>query len=166
MNDSAYKRVTVSRGLEYHYYHHQAHPSKPTLLFLHGFPSTSYDWRIQAAFFGGDGYGLIIPDMLGYGGTAKPSQVTAYKSSLICKDMIDILDAESISRCVVIGHDWLARIKSVFICISLSMSLQGNKDHLSTVELLPWPLHGLCFLGCVISATDTGVQYRGCTRHE
>lgn len=105
-SDSAYKRVTVSRGLDYQYYYHPADSSKPTLLFTHGFPSTSYDWRIQAAFFGGEGYGLIIPDMLGYGGTAKPSVVTAYKASLICKDMIDILDAESISNCIAIGHDW------------------------------------------------------------
>ena len=137
LNDSAYRRVTVSRGLEYQYYRHPGDPSKPTLLFLHGFPSTSYDWRIQAAFFGGDGYGLIIPDMLGYGGTASPSEVAAYKASLICKDMIEILDTESVSRCIVIGHDWLAQITSVFFCISSSMPLQGIKDYLSTVELLP-----------------------------
>ena len=164
LNDSAYKQITVSRGLDYRYfYQNPTDPSKPTLLFLHGFPSTSYDWRIQAAFFGNEGYGLIIPDMLGYGGTAKPSEVAAYKPTLICKDMIDILDAESISRCIAIGHDWLAQIKSVVICVSPTIPFQGNKDHCSIVQLLPGSLHCLRFLGCIIPATVSSVQYGGNT---
>jgi pimeloyl-ACP methyl ester carboxylesterase len=75
-------------------------------LFLHGFPSTSYDWRKQVAFFGQEGYGLIVPDMLGYGGTAKPIDAAAYKQSLICADIVDILDAEKVGQAIVIGHDW------------------------------------------------------------
>ncbi|KAK7051648.1 hypothetical protein VNI00_004627 [Paramarasmius palmivorus] len=112
MEASAYKDVKTSRGLNYHYYFSPAAEGKPVLVFVHGFPSTSYDWRYQVSFFKGKGYGLIVPDMLGYGGTAKPTDPAEYKASLISKDIIDILDAEEIEKAVVIGHDWGSRITS------------------------------------------------------
>ena len=106
MNATSYKDLTSSRGLNYHYYFVPAQDSKHTLLFLHGFPNTSNDWRHQAVFFGAKGYGLIVPDMLGYGGTAKPANAEEYKASLIVKDVVDILDGEKIQKVIVIGHDW------------------------------------------------------------
>lgn len=106
MDADLYKDFTTSRGLNYHCYVVSAHESKPTLLFLHGFPSTSHDWRHQVAFFAEKGYGLIVPDLLGYGGTAKPVDVEAYRPRLIVKDVIDLLDAVKIPTAIVIGHDW------------------------------------------------------------
>uniref|UniRef100_A0A0W0FKQ5 AB hydrolase-1 domain-containing protein n=1 Tax=Moniliophthora roreri TaxID=221103 RepID=A0A0W0FKQ5_MONRR len=106
MDTKSYKGIKTTRGLNYHYYHSSASAGKPFLVLLHGFPSTSYDWRHQVAFFKAKGYGLIVPDMLGYGGTAKPTDPAAYKPSLIVKDIIDILDAENIKKAVFIGHDW------------------------------------------------------------
>ena len=49
---------------------------------------------------------FIAPDMLGYGGTDKPTETTLYKHSAMCADMIDILDAESVGKAIAIGHDW------------------------------------------------------------
>ncbi|KAF5363063.1 hypothetical protein D9758_012660 [Tetrapyrgos nigripes] len=109
-NPSLFKDINVSRGLEYHYYAAPADSGKPTLLFLHGFPSSFYDWRHQVSFFQDKGYGLIVPDMLGYGGTAKPLDLEAYASSLISKDIVDILDAEKIDQAIVVGHDWGSKI--------------------------------------------------------
>ncbi|KAK7451267.1 hypothetical protein VKT23_012607 [Stygiomarasmius scandens] len=112
-NPSLFKDVNVSRGLNYHYYASPAAENgKPTLVFLHGFLSTLYDWRHQVSFFQEKGYGLIALDMLGYGGTAKPSDPQAYVSSLITKDVIDILDVEGLEQAVVIGHDWGSKTAS------------------------------------------------------
>ncbi|KAF4604589.1 hypothetical protein EYR40_003363 [Pleurotus pulmonarius] len=87
---------------------------KPYLLFIHGFPSTSYDWRYQVTYFSGLGYGLIVPDMLGYGGTSKPTEVEAYTNSRSSKDLIDILDAEGVTKCIAIGHDWGSRLADLY----------------------------------------------------
>lgn len=103
---SLYKDIETSRGLNYHYYFSEAKDDKPYLLFLHGFPSTSYDWRYQIEFFGDQGYGLVVPDMLGYGGTSKPTDPNNYKPSALSQDLVEILDAEDIETAVAIGHDW------------------------------------------------------------
>ncbi|KAL0951357.1 hypothetical protein HGRIS_008061 [Hohenbuehelia grisea] len=111
MDPAHYKDLKTSRGVNYHYYVQQkSDGDSPVLLLLHGFPSTSYDWRFQVAFFKERGFGLIVPDMLGYGKTDKPTETEPYKGTLISKDIIDILDAENVRQAVVIGHDWGCKI--------------------------------------------------------
>ncbi|KAF4599894.1 hypothetical protein EYR40_006998 [Pleurotus pulmonarius] len=113
MDPSLYKDFKTSRGLNYHYLAIPPLEDKPYLLFLHGFPSTSYDWRHQVAYFKDKGYGLIVPDMLGYGGTSIPTDVELYRKSLISKDIVELLDAEGVGKqCIVIGHDWGSGITS------------------------------------------------------
>ncbi|KAH9916902.1 Alpha/Beta hydrolase protein [Fomitopsis serialis] len=106
MDRTSYKEITTKRSIKYSYYSSSGDASKPTLLFVHGFPSTSYDWRNQVAFFKAKGHSIIAPDMLGYGGTDKPAETALYKHSAMCADVIDILDAENVSKAIVIGHDW------------------------------------------------------------
>ena len=101
-----YKNTTTSRGYKYHYYFVSAQGTKQTLLFVHGFPSTSQDWRRIVPHFEEQGYGIIVPDTLGYGGTDKPSDPAAYKGTLLAKDLVDIIDAEKLSKVIAVGHDW------------------------------------------------------------
>ncbi|KAF7982640.1 hypothetical protein HWV62_27075 [Athelia sp. TMB] len=115
MDPAAYKNLTVSRGFNYHYFISPARDGKPTILFLHGFPSTSSDWRHQVIFFRNLGYGVIVPDLLGYGGTSKPLDPAEYNQSLITKDVIDILDAEKIDKVISVGHDWGSVVNSRLI---------------------------------------------------
>ncbi|KAF7979933.1 hypothetical protein HWV62_40354 [Athelia sp. TMB] len=115
MEPTAYKNLTVSRGFNYHYFVSPARDGKPTILFLHGFPSTSSDWRHQAKFFRDQGYGVVVPDLLGYGGTSKPLDPADYSQSLITKDVIDILDAENIDKVISVGHDWGSLVNSRLI---------------------------------------------------
>ncbi|KAK0210884.1 Alpha/Beta hydrolase protein [Desarmillaria ectypa] len=112
MDSSLYKDFTTSRGFVYHYLLSAPKDGKPYLLFLHGFPSTSFDWRHQIPFFTKEGYGLIVPDMLGYGGTSKPTDPTDYRASLITKDIVELIDAENAARVVAIGHDWGSKVSS------------------------------------------------------
>ena len=100
------KDVKTKRGLNYHYLFVPSQAGKPTLVLLHGFPSTIRDWRFQIEHFSSKGYGLVVPDMLGYGGTDKPLDVKYYSWQDMSSDILDILDAEALDRVIVVGHDW------------------------------------------------------------
>jgi soluble epoxide hydrolase/lipid-phosphate phosphatase len=109
------KQLTLPSGTRYAYIHcPPSGPHKPTLLFLHGFPSTSHDWRHQITHFSSRGYGVLAPDLLGYGGSSKPLDPEAYLGSIMSADIIAILDHENIGKgngdgdgkVIAIGHDW------------------------------------------------------------
>jgi soluble epoxide hydrolase/lipid-phosphate phosphatase len=102
------KSYTVPKtGYTYAYVHHApSTPNKPILLFFHGFPSTSYDWRHQIPYFTSLGYGIIALDLLGYGSSSKPTAVEPYIGHSMAADIISILDHESVKSVVGLGHDW------------------------------------------------------------
>lgn len=106
MESQLFKQFTVSRGFHYSYFFSPAKDEKPTLLFVHGFPSLATHWARQAVFFKAKGYGLIIPDQLGYGGTSKPTATEVYAYSHLAHDMAEIVEHENVSKVVSIGHDW------------------------------------------------------------
>jgi len=112
MDATLFKDFTTSRGLKYHYYFSPPTESKPTLLFIHGFPCTSYDWRKQVPFFKEKGYGVLVPDLLGYGQTDKPADTASYQLSKITSDLIEILDVETVEKAIAIGHDWGSLVNS------------------------------------------------------
>jgi soluble epoxide hydrolase / lipid-phosphate phosphatase len=104
---SSIKSLKVSRGYTYSYFFSAAAASgKPTLLFLHGIPSTHQDWRHQIQFFIEKGFGVIAPDMLGYGGTDKPTNPEQFAASKTAKDVLEIVEKENAENVIVIAHDW------------------------------------------------------------
>jgi soluble epoxide hydrolase/lipid-phosphate phosphatase len=105
------KSLTTSTGTTYSYVSISASsPQKPNLLLLHGFPSSCYDWRLQIAHFTSLGYGIIAPDLLGYGSTDRPLDPSAYRGKKMAQEVIDILDAEGFNdtdrKVHGISHDW------------------------------------------------------------
>ena len=108
---SKFKYLTTSRNLKYHYYVHKSEThTLPTLLLLHGYPNFSGDWCYQVKHFTGLGYGVIVPDLLGSGGTDKPTDPKLYAMKGMATDLIEILDDEGVEDAVVIGHDWCVSI--------------------------------------------------------
>ncbi|KAJ7493644.1 alpha/beta-hydrolase [Mycena latifolia] len=113
MDPASYKDFVTPRGIKYHYFFSPtispAAPDKPTVVFLHGFPSNALEcWRHQVNFFVKQSYGVLAPDLLGYGGTNKPTDVAFYAKSLMSADIISIMDKENINTKVyAIGHDWI-----------------------------------------------------------
>ena len=103
---TAYKDVTTRRGFKYHYCYVPAQGSRHTILFCHGFPSTSQDWHRIIPHFEQQGYGIIALDTLGYGGSDKPTDPAVYKGTLLAGDVVDIIDAEKLDRVIAVGHDW------------------------------------------------------------
>ena len=113
MDQNLYKETVVRRGHTYRYYLSPPGPQQPVLLFLHGFPSTSSDWRRQIAFFQPLGYGIIAPDLLGAGGTSKPLDPKEFRLNAMVDDVLEILNGESIKKVVCVSHDWYVRHRTV-----------------------------------------------------
>ena len=76
------------------------------VLFCHGFPELWYSWRHQMHALADAGYRAIAPDQRGYGGTSAPDAIDAYTIHHLVGDLTGLLDALSIERAVVVGHDW------------------------------------------------------------
>ena len=73
------------------------------VIFIHGFPETSYEWRFQMEALS-DTYACFAPDMRGFGQTDKPgARVTR---AMLGQDVINFMDALGIEKAHVVGHDW------------------------------------------------------------
>ena len=92
-----------------------------TVLFLHGFPSSSYDWRHQFDYFSSRGYGIIAPDLLGYGGTDKPADAKVYTLKTQASEIIDLLDCADVGTVLSVGHD---------LSVHPKIEIQRIADHL------------------------------------
>ncbi|KAL3458710.1 Alpha/Beta hydrolase protein [Aspergillus heterothallicus] len=100
------KIYTTTRNHTYTYYHLVQSPHKPTLLLQHGFPDDHTLWsRILPSLLTSN-HSILIPDLLGYAGTSKPTSTTAYNSKDMAADLAEILAHESITKTISIGHDW------------------------------------------------------------
>ncbi|KAF2108450.1 epoxide hydrolase [Lophiotrema nucula] len=100
------KTITLEDGTKYSYVYKPAGSKQPTFLLLHGFPSSSYDWRIQIPQLSGAGYGVLAPDLLGYGDTDKPTSKEGYAFKRQSTHLAKILDQEGLSKVIAVGHDW------------------------------------------------------------
>lgn len=98
--------VCLPHGTTYGFVQVEPADSKPHILLLHGFPSSSYDWRHQIEFLSAEGYGVVAPDLLGYGDTDKPKDMAAYRLKKMSEEVIGLLDHLKIDKVVGVGHDW------------------------------------------------------------
>ncbi|KAF8165643.1 Alpha/Beta hydrolase protein [Crassisporium funariophilum] len=100
----------LSTGRVYHFVDQLPegyHPKRnATLLCVHGFPDLWYGWRHQIGPWVRRGCRVVVPDMLGYGGTSKPTDAAEYSTKKLCADLAALLDLLEIKRAVLIGHDW------------------------------------------------------------
>jgi len=79
----------------------------PTLLCVHGFPDLWYGWRhVISPWVSKCRWRVVVPDMLGYGGTDKPTDPKYYSTKSLSADLAALLDLIGVKKAVVIGHDW------------------------------------------------------------
>jgi soluble epoxide hydrolase/lipid-phosphate phosphatase len=100
------KSIRLSDGTQYALVHVDPAPSQPTFLLLHGFPSSSYDWRHQIRALQAGGFGVVAPDLLGYGDTDSPSAREAYSLKNMSDHIAEILRKLGITKVIGVGHDW------------------------------------------------------------
>jgi pimeloyl-ACP methyl ester carboxylesterase len=82
----------------------------PPVLLLHGWPDSHDLWRHQIDALTAAGYRTIAPDLRGFGGSDRPSEVEAYALLALIGDVFGIVDQLGVSRSHVVGHDWGAAL--------------------------------------------------------
>jgi soluble epoxide hydrolase/lipid-phosphate phosphatase len=106
------KRFTTSDGLTYVYDYSPAQGDNPTLLLLHGFPATRRDWDFQIPDFLAAGYGVIVPDIIGFGESDRPLEIDTYNLKTFGNHFVELIDELGLDTVVGAGHDWGAVILS------------------------------------------------------
>lgn len=83
-----------------------ANAGKSTVLFLHGFPATRHEWHHQVERLSAEGYGVIAPDLLGFGDTDRPTELAAFRLKSMSEHLMEILDSHKLRTVVGVAHDW------------------------------------------------------------
>lgn len=105
----------VFEGFTYNYLHVPAKDGgKATFLLLHGFPNGPSNYKDFIPELTSEGFGVIVPELLGYGESDKPTNVEAYAFNPLCRQIAGILDAEGVEKVVGLGHDFGAPLIARF----------------------------------------------------
>ena len=78
----------------------------PLVVMVHGWPELWYSWRHQIKAIARAGYQVVAPDMRGYGGSDKPTDLEAYDMVNLMGDILGIIDSFGQEKAILIGHDW------------------------------------------------------------
>ncbi|TNM31815.1 alpha/beta hydrolase [Streptomyces sedi] len=82
----------------------------PLVLLLHGFPESWYSWRHQLPALAAAGYRAVAVDARGYGRSARPGSVEAYRAVALVGETVRVVRELGERRAVLVGHDWGATL--------------------------------------------------------
>lgn len=77
-----------------------------TVVLLHGFPEDATAYAGVAPLLHEHGLRTLAPHQRGYSRGARPRPASAYRVSVLVKDVVALLDAAGVRRAHVVGHDW------------------------------------------------------------
>ncbi|KAK4198714.1 Alpha/Beta hydrolase protein [Triangularia verruculosa] len=108
------KKATLDDGTTYGYIHVPAANNKPTFLLLHGAPSSSYIWHHQIELLPKAGFGVLVPDLLGYGDTDKPESYEPYQMKCLVPQVHELIVKllGTSQKVIGVGHDFGAGLLS------------------------------------------------------
>jgi pimeloyl-ACP methyl ester carboxylesterase len=78
----------------------------PLIILMHGWPELGLSWRHQIGPLAAAGFTVAAPDMRGFGGSSKPTEVADYSTDALADDMASVADALGADEWVAAGHDW------------------------------------------------------------
>lgn len=101
--------VTLSNGIEV-FYREAGNPNATTLVLLHGFPSSSHQFRNLIPILA-EKYHVVAPDYPGFGFTVVPSSLNfTYSFETLTETVLSFLDAKGITEFVPYLFDYGAPI--------------------------------------------------------
>ncbi|MGZ5206369.1 MAG: alpha/beta fold hydrolase [Caldimonas sp.] len=113
-------------------------PAGPPLLLLHGYPQTHAMWQRVAQRLGAD-FSLVIPDLRGYGDSAKPGPAATpeadhalHSKRAMAADMAALMSGLGHRRFAVAGHDRGGRVAH-----RLALDHADRVDKLALIDIVP-----------------------------
>lgn len=81
------------------------------IVLAHGWPDSADSWGEVAAVLSDSGWRVIVPSLRGFGQTRFLDSTTPRSGQLsaLGRDMLDLVDAMSLDKPALVGHDWGAR---------------------------------------------------------
>ena len=110
--DGSYKEQRVSVNGTRIYALVRPNPGKPALLLLHGYPQTHAIWHKLAPLLASD-FALVLPDLRGYGESAKPPSLPDARNQSkreMAQDMVGLMLRLGHEKFHLVGHDRGARV--------------------------------------------------------
>lgn len=77
-----------------------------TVLALHGFPESAWEWTCVAEILARRGVRVLAPMQRGYSPGARPDGVEAYAIEHLAADALAVMDRFGLDRAHLLGHDW------------------------------------------------------------
>jgi haloacetate dehalogenase len=121
--DTGEARLAVRRGGE-----------GPPLVLLHGFPQTHAMWHRVAPALARH-FHLVMPDLRGYGDSAKPPTAAdhrPYSKRAMARDVAGLMDSLGYGRYAVAGHDRGARVTH-----RLALDFPGRVERACVMDIVP-----------------------------
>jgi len=97
--------VEIRDGLRLHYVDEGPRDARPIIM-MHGEPSWSYLYRHMIKSVSEAGYRVLAPDLIGFGRSDKPSEVTDYTYTRHVNWIQDWFDQIDITDAVLFCQDW------------------------------------------------------------
>jgi haloacetate dehalogenase len=111
---------------------------KPPLLLLHGYPQTHAMWHRVARLLAAD-FRLVIPDLRGYGDSAKPGPAETpaedhalHSKRAMAADMVALMRGLGHERFLVAGHDRGGRVAH-----RLALDHRERVERLALLDIVP-----------------------------
>ena len=123
------QRCAVNGGVELHLRTGGA-PGAPPLVLLHGFPQTHALWHRVARQLESR-FRLVLPDLRGYGDSAKPDPGD-YSKRALAADIVALMRALGHERFFVCGHDRGGRVAH-----RLALDHPGAVGRLALIDIAP-----------------------------
>jgi len=97
--------MTVGDALRLHYVDHGPRDGQVVIM-MHGEPSWSFLYRHMITAVAAAGYRVIAPDLIGFGKSDKPSDISDYSYTAHVKWMSDWFESIDVNDAVLFCQDW------------------------------------------------------------
>ena len=115
-------------------------PGKPVVTLMHGKNFNAHYWIPTARYLNEKGYGVLIPDQIGFGKSSKPLNYQ-YSFSALAHHTLGLMASLKIQKSIIIGHSMGGMLASRFALMYPEMTTQlilvnpiGLENYLQYVE--------------------------------